>query len=154
LHKKVIISLKDKHNEPAGLFGRDGENVVELVTEGNYYKKDGHYYISYMESEVTGMEGTETTLEISDDTLTIMRQGTVNSQLIFKKGEKRLSHYDTAQGFFTVGLYTRDLKIDIDDSGGSICVDYNIEIDNNSTGSNNFCMFIREAGYTDGKYHG
>ncbi len=122
-----------------------------LVTEGKYYKKDNAYYITYKESEVTGMEGTTTTVKVSDGRITLMRFGSVNSQFIFEQGQKHVSYYDTMHGAFTIGVFTNDMNINVNDSGGEIWVDYQLEVDNNKSGVNDFHMHIREAGHSDDK---
>lgn len=148
MNKKVIISVRGSSNYIDEERGR-----LELVTEGKYYRKGDTYFITYKESEVTGMQGTTTTLKVANDVVTLMRFGAVNSQFIFQRGQKHISYYDTNYGAFTVGVYTSDMNINVDDSGGEIMVDYELEIDNNNTGDNDFHMMIREAGSTNGEYN-
>lgn len=144
MEKSVIISVKGNQNtdEDAG--------KLELITEGRYYRQDNAYFVTYRESEVTGMEGTVTTLKIADGIVTLVRTGSVNSQFIFERGQKHVSYYDTSYGAFIVGVLATDVNIKVDDKGGEIRVGYQLEIDNNSSGTNDFHMFIREAGYPDG----
>jgi uncharacterized beta-barrel protein YwiB (DUF1934 family) len=140
MNKDVIISVTGNSNS------QGNENYrLELVTEGKYYKQGDAYYVTYDESEVTGMKGTTTTLEVSGSTVTLVRSGSVNSHFVFEKGQKHISYYDTKYGAFTVGVTASNVFIDIDDNGGSILVDYTVEIDNNNTGRSDFCMWIREA---------
>lgn len=146
LNKNVIISLKGSRTSE----GKICENL-ELVTEGKYYKKADTYFVTYKETEVTGMEGTTTTLKISDGVITLIRFGSVNSQFVFERGRRHVSYYDTAYGAFTISVFTNDLNINIDDHGGEIWVDYKLEIDNNKTGDNDLYMQIREVGQTDDK---
>jgi uncharacterized beta-barrel protein YwiB (DUF1934 family) len=148
VNKDVIISVKGSQ-----LAEDSDANVLELVTEGKYYKKGNTYFITYKESEVTGMQGTTTTLKVADNTVTLMRFGTVNSQFVFQRGQKHVSYYDTEYGAFTIGVYTNEIDIRVDDSGGEIRVGYELEIDNNKTGDNDFHMFIREAGQHNGKHN-
>ena len=149
MNKNVIISVKG--NQTALDSDTD---IIELVTEGKYYKKGSTYYISYKESEVTGLEGTTTTLKVADGVITLMRFGTVNSQLIFEQGHKHVSYYDTTHGAFTIGVLANNVDIKVDDSGGEIRVDYQLEIDNSKTGDNDFFMSIREAGRTNDQHSG
>ena len=37
------------------------DEVIELITEGKFYKKSDAYYLVYDESEISGMQGTTTT---------------------------------------------------------------------------------------------
>lgn len=149
MHKDVIISVKGSQVSP------DNEaSTLELVTEGRYYRKGDTYYVSYKESEVTGMEGTTTTLKVSNGIVTLMRFGTINSQFIFQEGQKHVSYYDTTYGAFTIGVLANHVAIAVNDSGGEISVDYQLEIDNNKTGMNDFHMLIREVGSSNDKCSG
>ena len=141
LNKNVIITVKGVQTSV-----NEDVNELELLTEGKYYKKGDAYFVTYKESEVTGMEGTTTTLKIADGKVTLMRFGSVNTQFIFERGQKHVSYYDTMHGAFTIGVFANEVNVDIDDCGGEIKVDYEIEIDNARSGINDFRMHIREAG--------
>lgn len=148
MDKNVIISVKGVQT------AEDREpNVLELVTEGKYYKQDDAYYVTYDESEVTGMSGTTTTLKVADGVVTLMRSGSVNSHFVFQQGQKHVSYYDTEYGVFTIGVFANAVDIRVDDNGGEIRVGYRMEIDNSKSGENDFYMSIREAGKTDEKYN-
>ncbi|AUG56318.1 MAG TPA: DUF1934 domain-containing protein [Ruminiclostridium sp.] len=150
MNKNVIISVRGIQTT-----GNRVINTLELVTEGKYYKKGNTYYVTYKESKVTGMEGTTTTLKIGEDgVVTLMRFGSVNTQFIFEQGQKHVSYYDTKYGTFTVGVTTNVVLVDVDDEGGEVRVDYELDIDDNKSGQNDFHMFIREVGQLDGKYSG
>lgn len=149
MNKYVIISVKGTQTA-----ANQEPNILELVTEGKYYKKGDAYFITYKESEVTGMEGTTTTLKIANGVVTLMRFGSVNTQFIFEPGQKHLTHYDTNYGTFTMGVYANEVDVKVNDQGGEIKVDYLLEIDNNKSGENVFHMFIREAGRTNDEYNG
>ncbi len=149
MDKNVIISLKGIQS----IYEKESD-AIELVTEGTYSKKDDAYYVTYNESEVTGMKGTTTVLKVLADRVTIVRYGTVNSEFVFEKGQKHLSYFDTAQGAFTIGVITKEMDVKVDDSGGEIRVGYMLDIDNDNTSNNSFLMKIKETGRTDEKYNG
>ena len=141
MNKNVMISVTGNQ-----MYDHQGASRLEFITEGKYYKKGNSYYVSYKESEVTGMEGTTTTLKISGDVVTLMRFGSVNSQLIFQKGHKHLSYYDTAYGAFTIGVFANNVDVRVDDNGGEISIGYQLDMDNGRFGENDFHMYIREIG--------
>jgi len=147
MNKNVIISVKGRQNHGGE------ENSIELVTEGKYYKKGDHYFVTYKETEITGMEGTTTTLKIEDNKVTLMRFGENNSQLVFEKGQKHLCYYETPYGAFTIGVLSNQVDIRIDDCGGEIAVGYELEIDNTAIGVNDFYLQIREASITNDQHH-
>jgi uncharacterized beta-barrel protein YwiB (DUF1934 family) len=149
MNKNVIISVRGTQ-----MTANQDMNEIELVTEGKYYKKGDSYYVTYKESEVTGMEGTTTTLKVDDRVITLMRFGSVNTQFIFEQGQRHVSYYDTVYGAFTVGVFTNLINIEVDEDGGEIRVGYELEIDNNRSGENDFHMLIREAGNTNVKLGG
>ena len=70
MKKDVLIEIK-------GVYRQDGEeDSVELFTTGSYYKRNGHYYIAYDESEVTGFEGSRTVLKVEESgRVTLTRSG-------------------------------------------------------------------------------
>lgn len=138
--RNVIILVKGTQNNSSG-----EPNLLELVTEGKYYKKGDSFYVVYKETEITGMSGTTTTVSISPSKVTLTRSGSVNSQLIFEQGHKHVSYYDTVHGAFTVGVMTNFMDIKVDEHGGELMVDYSLEIDSSRTGDNDFYMSIREV---------
>ncbi len=150
MNKDVIINVRG--NQMDGV--TQEQNAIELITEGKYYKKGDNYYITYKESEVTGMEGTTTTLKVSKDVVTLMRFGKINSQFVFQRGQRHQSFYDTEFGSFNIGVYADKVEIKMNENGGEIRVGYEMEIDNHSSGRNDFHMFIREAGSSNEKHIG
>lgn len=142
MDKNVIISIKGKQSfEDVGV----DDEVVELVTEGLLAKEgEGEYTLSYQESELTGLEGTLTTFQIEHGRITLMRVGSVNSQMVFEEGRRHLSMYDTPYGALSVGVNTRKMRSSLADTGGDIMIDYAIEIDHAVAGQNLFQINVRE----------
>jgi uncharacterized beta-barrel protein YwiB (DUF1934 family) len=142
--KPAIISIKGEQ-QPA----LDDEiEVVEFVTSGSYRIKDGICHIKYNESSLTGMEGTKTHVSVEDGKVTIVRSGYISSQMTFEKGQKHLSLYETPAGSFTVGVNAFKIDSSFDENGGSLTVDYSIEIDNTIAGYNNFSIIVKSENKT------
>lgn len=135
----VIISIRGQQ-----AFQDADEESVELVTEGLLCRDHDTYTLSYQESEITGLGGTLTTFQIEKDCVTLMRVGEVNSQMVFQEGRRHLSMYETPYGNLAVGISTRRMRAAIDDRGGDIEIDYNIEIDHKVAGMNLFQISVRE----------
>ncbi|AGC69489.1 hypothetical protein Cst_c25320 [Thermoclostridium stercorarium subsp. stercorarium DSM 8532] len=128
MKKDVMITVNSVQEHP------DKEaDVFNFVTEGVYYKEGDNYYITYNESDLTGMEGTTTTLKIEPDSVTLIRSGNVSSLMVFQKGRKHTSEYSTEYGTFEVGVTAQKVSVNMDDSGGSIDVEYFIEVNNQLT---------------------
>ena len=142
MDKSVIISIRDIQS-----LNDDPPEVVELVTEGRLMDcGDAGYTLSYQESEITGLEGTLTTFQVEPDCITLMRMGEFNSQMVFQPGRRHFSMYNTPYGALSIGINTKKMRADLDESGGQIEINYAIEIDHAVAGENAFHIDVREKG--------
>jgi uncharacterized beta-barrel protein YwiB (DUF1934 family) len=128
LKRDVMITVDSKQEH----LNEDAE-VVNFITEGTYYKKENAYYITYAESAVTGLDGTTTTLKVSPDSITLIRHGNVSSLMVFEKGRKHTSGYNTEFGMIEVGVIARKLNVEMNDNGGKFNLEYIIEVNNHVT---------------------
>lgn len=140
INKNVIITIRGTQSN------NDGEPTnLELVTEGRYYKKKDGFEVIYKETEITGMEGTTTSVRVYPDRVVLNRTGSVNSQLIFEKGHKHVSYYETLGGAFSIGVFTNSVLVNNNNEGIEIKVDYFLDVDNAKTGENDFYMVVRNC---------
>ena len=140
MEKDVVISIKGIQKYE----GQDSD-TIELVTEGRLTRDEGVYTLSYQESELTGLEGTLTTIQVEGEQVTLMRVGEVNSQMVFQEGRRHLSMYNTPYGAMAIGVNTRHLLAELTDQGGDIEIDYAIEVDHAIAGRNIFQIKVKEA---------
>lgn len=110
-----------------------------MKTEGNTV------YLSYEESEVTGMEGTTTTFTVHPERVELVRTGTVQSKMVFEKGKKDVSLYDVGFGALTIGVKARRLKNELGPTGGHLEISYGIEIGEEAKGLNSFVIDVRRC---------
>ncbi len=139
MKNKFFISIKGLQEYD----NADDNTDISLTTEADFEKQDGAYFIDYNESEITGLDGTKTSIEIGSDYVSLLRNGAVNSQMLFMKDRKTSSYYNTPYGNFMIGIYTDNLNIDVNDDGGTVNVDYYLDINNSRTSKNNFEIQIR-----------
>ena len=137
--KNVIISIKGTQDNPG-----NGENMIELVTDGLFSYNKGNASLSYMESELTGLDGTKTTFDISPLSVVMTREGTLNSQMIFEEGRKHTFVYDTPFGSTTMGVNTSRVSIDMNEHGGDMEIDYLVDFQQSVVGHNMFLINVRE----------
>jgi uncharacterized beta-barrel protein YwiB (DUF1934 family) len=83
---------------------------------------------------------------VEPDRITLMRYGQISTHLVFEKGRKHVSYYDTGEGSLTVGVSAQNVSSRLTDEGGEIEIDYSIEIDHALTGENSFKLNVRQAG--------
>lgn len=140
MQKNVVISVKGMQK-----YDDMKSDTVELVTEGQLQRENDVYILTYLESELTGMDGTQTTITVQGDQVTLVRAGQFNSQMVFQEGRRHLSMYNTPYGALAIGVNTRHLLVDLTDEGGDIEVDYTVEVEHAVAGRNIFQMNIKEA---------
>lgn len=139
MEENVIISIRGSQ-----LYEGQAPDVTELVTGGTLRREKEGYTIAYQETELTGLEGTTTKLRIEGPKVTLLRQGSVNSQMVFEVGRKHLSMYETPYGALAVGIETRRMKNTVDEAGGELEIDYAIEIDNLLAGKSQFQLNVKK----------
>ncbi|MFL0195572.1 DUF1934 domain-containing protein [Clostridium sp. WILCCON 0269] len=117
MKKKAIISVSSKQVD---------NEVIEVVTPGNFYMKNDSYYAVYEETELSGMEGTTTTLKIKDDKFSLIRMGSTSTKMDFNKNKKSVSIYKTPYGTIELKIQTSRLNININEAGGDVFVNYSM----------------------------
>ena len=100
-------------------------------------------YLSYQESELTGMEGTTTTFAVEGKRVVLSRTGTVNSQMVFEEGQQHTSLYETPFGELTVDIQTSKLLHNLTERGGVMEIKYSIAVEHTVTGRNCFKIRVR-----------
>jgi len=139
--KRALISIK---GSPAILTG-DGEidESFELLTDGEYCNKNGYSTFNYMESELTGLNGLQTTFTVEPDRVVLQRGGGETGDMVFSETQKHHFLYETPFGAITMGIDTHSIKNDMRDDGGNLEIRYNIEVDNITVSQNVFQISIR-----------
>jgi len=117
----AVISVVSKQS------GNDDEKI-EVVTPGTFYGKEGKFYIVYDETEISGMQGTKTTIKVEEDQFTLIRKGTTNTRMLFKEKHNDFIMYQTPHGMLQLSINIKKLSIDVDENGGSIMALYNMGI--------------------------
>lgn len=139
MKKDVLIEIK-------GTYRQDGEeDSIELFTTGCYYKRNGHYYIAYDESEATGFEGTHTVLKVEDnDRVTLLRSGKAKSQLIVERGVRHQCHYDTGYGPMTIGVSGDRIVSQLSDDGGNLDFAYSLDVNTLLASENSVSIHVSQ----------
>lgn len=119
---------------------------IEFVTDGEYLHDESGSIIKYMESELTGLTGTETAVSVRKDEVIVRRRGTLNSRMEFREGEKSSFLYDTQFGSATLSVDTRKIKTRLDPTGGEIQIDYIVDMDHAIVSRNSLKLNIKRVG--------
>lgn len=122
------IDLFDE--EPLEEAGEPEEDRLELFSEGEIYITPDRVIIAYDESELTGMEGSSTQVRFdraNPGLITMLRNGSVNTILVFEKGKRHICTYQTEYMPFEICVFTTEVKNSLLECG-RIDLDYIVEI--------------------------
>ena len=139
--KDVIISINSLFS-----FEEGEEQQMEFTTDGYYFYEDEVGCLSYEETEVTGLEGTRTSLFVMPDQVVVDREGTVTSRMVFKEGLKSAFQYATPFGSATMGINTRRITQNMGLNGGRVEIDYVVDMEHMVASRNKFSITVRELG--------
>lgn len=117
--------------------------TIEFVTDGIYCRTENGYQLFYHESELTGLEGTSTTVDISREGVTVERKGMLNTKMVFREGERCKFLYDTKFGSATLGVETRKIAASFDDYGGDMSIEYVVNMEHAVASRNKLNMSVR-----------
>ncbi|MDF2962319.1 MAG: hypothetical protein K0S39_4054 [Paenibacillus sp.] len=87
----------------------DDQHIVQNA-DGDLYPKGNRYYVRYDET-APEMKGTVTTIKLEDESIRIIRQGSLRSEQSFARGQRLRGYYDTPQGKLELETVTESLAI-------------------------------------------
>ena len=136
--KEVLISVTGVQSTP------HGPDSMQLVTAGQYGVDTDEIRMTWEETELTGMEGTRTSVSVGPRTVTLSREGGTTSTMEFEEGKKHYFLYETPFGSTTMGLDTRKIRKNLDQHGGVMEIEYTVDVDQAVVGRNRFYIQVRE----------
>lgn len=140
----VVIRIKSaQYGEP------DGENTMEFTTDGLYMYDGEVGCLSYMETEVTGLEGTRTSVMVMPDKVVVDRDGMITSRMIFQEGLKNAFQYNTPYGMATLSVDTRHIAKRFNAEGGELEVDYVVDVEHAVVSRNLFKLTVTKQKQVD-----
>lgn len=136
--KDVVISIRSLTEVDSD------EDGLAFVTDGLYSYDDGVACLSYLETEVTGLEGTRTSLIVLPDKVVVDRDGTLTSRMIFMPGQRSAFQYDTPVGTATMQMDTHSITQRFDERGGEMEINYVLGLEHAVISRNRFRLNVRE----------
>lgn len=131
-YEKEIAELADDVDimVPEQLPEQQEAETLEMITQGLVRVRSGRVEIVYDEGELSGMEGSRTTISYAKNepqTISMIRTGAVSTVLIFERGVRHLCTYETPYMPFQIGVFSLSVENRLE-SEGMIVLDYLIEI--------------------------
>lgn len=141
MKENFLINIK-------GEMEQDGElDTVDLLTRGSFVRKNGSFFISYQETEATGYEGNVTTVKVEDSgKVSMLRFGTMPSQLVIERGTRHVCHYDSGYGVMNLGVAADEIDNHLTEQGGNITFSYTLDSGEVQISHNKVEITVQEAG--------
>ncbi len=120
---------------------------IELQTRAVYVIKNGTRYISYKEyNEQKPDQPFRTTVKIDENNVvTVIKGGDTYHNLILEKGVRHHCDYKTPYGTLFLGVFTEDVRIRLGETGGTLEVAYNLDVDSELISKNKLSLKLEEA---------
>ncbi len=143
--KDVWISISNRQKN-----GSEEANTLLFDTAGYYFFNDGVGVLSYQESELTGLEGTRTSVMVMPDQVVVDRDGMLTGRMIFREGVRDSFPYNTPYGQMTLGINTRSIRHNFNETGGDVEIDYVTDLAHTYVSRNQFRISVKEMEKTNG----
>jgi len=140
MKKEVLITVKGSQRHEWG-----DEDTIELTTLGYLYKKTDCYYLVYQESEISGMEGTTTTIKVEPSRVTLNRMGKNEQKSVFETGVFHECMYITPFGMMSLAVHPSEVFVDLTEVGGTIKLLYELNLERQKVSDNFLSIEVREA---------
>ncbi len=147
LFAKVVNDIIDSgENYDNDDLAYDEEQEIALNTEGFMNLDGDRVELVYEESEITGMEGSRTSVmfdKSNSGLVSMLRDGSVSTALVFEKGKRHHCVYNTPIMPFEICVRTLRVENNIIDAG-TLKLDYIIEIRGAKAERTKFELEIKE----------
>ena len=117
---------------------------LEITTVGEINKHPESIVIEYMESPLTGMEKTKTTMTLKNDDITIKREGSFQSELTFAPEASKLCLYSTPYGTVRIKTDTSEYSLQDRDGEYFLSLNYGLTIEGEYQGETAMEMLIQQ----------
>ena len=143
MKKNVVITVCDIQT-------MDGETEkIEESVVGTLSGSKKRYTIKYTEYDGE-MTGCDTTITVSDgSSVSITRKGTYTTEMLLENGKRSSSLYTTPYGTFTIGIFAKEVRSDLTESGGTLSMKYTIDFNTGLAAENSLTISVAEGNKQD-----
>ena len=146
--KEVLLTISGLHMDAFSDEPDEDNAPIEVITPATYYLKNGKHYVLYDEL-VEGMLGSiKNTIKITGDSkLEMKKSGIANTNMVFEKEKINVTQYDTPYGEMMVGVYTKDMQVDVTENNIDVSIAYALDVNSEKVADCNITMNIKANGH-------
>lgn len=121
--KDVLVSVSGMQ------FGNiPDSDKIEIITSGNYYKKNNKHYVLYDEVFENPNGIIKNVAKFDDNSFNLIKSGMTNVNMVFEENKKNMTNYITPYGTLMVGIDANKVDIQETEDNIDINIDYALEI--------------------------
>ena len=122
--KEVLLTLQGLQFDQR----EENSDKIEMVTVGDYYKKNDRHYVVYEEVTEGFDRATKNRLKFGGQMVELTRHGLVNVHMVFQENKKNLTNYNTPFGQILIGIDTKKIQINEQENNITVDVDYSLDV--------------------------
>ena len=138
MKENVLLSIVGRQSYP----GQEPD-TIELVTAGTVERLPDGWELSYLESDLTGLDGVKTTFRVEQGKITLTREGRLRSQMVFQEGVRHESLYQMEFGALMMVVCAKKIVHDLSEHGGTVDLVYSIEIEHAMAGTVDYHLDVK-----------
>ncbi|MDY3249016.1 MAG: DUF1934 domain-containing protein [Candidatus Choladocola sp.] len=119
----IIVSVKGLHT-----MENVDEEEIEVISAGKYYFKNGKHYILYEEMAEGSNEAIQNRITLRDGILEVRKKGPVSANMVFERGRKNMSWYNTPFGNLLAGVDVVSMEVTEEENLLEAVVQYELEV--------------------------
>lgn len=135
MKKKAVITVRSNSSA-------NKDDLIEVVTPCDFYITNKGFRAEYDETEISGMEGTRTTIIMREKSFDLIRKGSTETKMEFDYMKSCVALYKTPYGPMGINIDTQKLDINMTEKGGSINAIYMLTIEGQESLKTNLTINI------------
>ena len=126
--KEVLVTISGLHFDTFSETPDEENEPIEVITPATYYLKNDKHYIFY-EELVEGIPGSiKNRIQIEESgKMEMIKSGISNTHMTFEKEKIHMTQYDTPYGELMLGIYTKDMKINVQEENIDVEISYALD---------------------------
>ncbi len=120
------MTLKNTENNAIISIANTNSDIEPADIAGGFYKKDGHFYVTYTEGEKSGMGTSRVLLRVEENCITMRRMGEYSTVMRYIPGQETQLMYKTPYGEMQMKIKTHKIDNRLTDAGGELAWEYEL----------------------------
>ena len=104
------------------------EERIHLVTTGQFCKTEQGFSLRYDETQPDSGETSHITLDMEKGSVTMVRDGSYATSMVFEKGRRFQGNYHTPMGDLEMGIYATRVQYSANEEKGDVSLQYQLDL--------------------------